>query len=90
MLALAMYSAACIAGILAIFSLQRHRHKDAKACRWWAYSVLACGLAVEMLNAWHNGAPGWTSPQWMTAIGIAVVVCWSAVEDWQRERKDTP
>lgn len=86
MLALIVYSLACTAGILAIFNLQRNRHRDAKGCRWWAYSVLACGLAIEMLNAWHNGAPGWTSPRWLTAIGIGVVLSWAAIEDWLRGR----
>lgn len=86
MLAELLYSIACVAGIVAIFNLQQHRHKTARGCRWWAYSFLAIGLAVEMIDAWGDGAPGWGSPRWLTTIGIAVVLGWAAVEDWQRNR----
>lgn len=87
MLALMLYTAACAAGVVAIFNLQHLRHKSAKGCRWWAYTGLAIGLALEAVNAWHAGAPGWLSPRWLIAIGIAVVLGWAAIEDWQRDRR---
>lgn len=87
MLAQLLYVAVCLTGIAAIFSLQRHRHRNAKGCRWWLYSLLSAGLALDALLAWHTGAPPLLSSRWLIALGISGVMAWSAIEDWQRDRR---
>lgn len=81
MIAAGLYVAACLVGIVAALELQTGRHQAAKACVWWAYTVLAFGLGWEAIDALRFGAPDFPSSRWVLVPAIAVVQAGAALKD---------
>lgn len=84
-----LYIAICLAGIGAIFHLQRYRYRWARGCRYWLYTVVAFGLGWEAIDAWKYGVPGWPGSRWILVPSLVAVMAWSAIADW-RERRGRP
>ncbi len=82
-----LYIAICLAGILAVFHLQVCRHRHARGCRYWLYSLLAFGLGWEALDAWKYGVPGFPGSRWILVPSLVAVMVWAAATDWIDRRK---
>lgn len=76
-----LYVAVCLSIVGAIVLLQRFRHQDAKACVWWAYSVLLFGIGWEIIDAVFYGAPAFPSTRWVTYPGLAIALWAAALVD---------
>lgn len=81
------YIAVCLAGMFAIFTLQRHRHRKAAALLWWTYTALAYALAWEAIDAWNYAPPGWPASRWLLVPALAAIMTAAAVRDWKSERR---
>ena len=79
-----LYIATCLAGMFAIFCLQRGRHRDACAWLWWTYTALAGALAWEAIDAWKYAPPGWPASRWILIPALSAVMIAAAVKDWRR------
>ncbi|CAB4147407.1 hypothetical protein UFOVP1020_20 [uncultured Caudovirales phage] len=75
------YIAVCLAGMFAIFALQRGRHRCACALLWWTYTALAAALAWEAIDAWQYAPPGWPASRWILIPALVTVLIWAAVND---------
>ena len=80
------YIAVCLAGMFAIFALQRGRHRCACTLLWWTYTALAGGLAWEAIDAWKYAPPGWPASRWVLVPALAVVMTWAAISDWRKRK----
>ena len=78
------YIAVCLAGMFAIFALQRGRHRCACALLWWTYTALAGALAWEAIDAWKYAPPGWPASRWILIPALSAVMIAAAVKDWRR------
>lgn len=67
----------CLAGLLAIFHIQRHR--SIGGCRWWLYNVLALALIWEGFDAWKYGTPGWPASRWLLVPAMTLLLAWRAI-----------
>ena len=79
------YIAVCLAGMFAIFALQRGRHRYACALLWWTYTALAAALAWEAIDAWQYSPPGWPASRWILMPALVTVLVWAAVNDWRKQ-----
>lgn len=84
------YIAACLAGMFAIFNLQRGRHRDAPTWLWWTYTILAGALAWEAIDAWKYSPPGWPASRWFLIPALAAVMIRAAWTDRKGEPTGTP
>ena len=75
------YIAVCLAGMFAIFALQRGRHRCACALLWWTYTALAAALAWEAIDAWKYAPPGWPASRWILIPALVTVLIWAAWAD---------
>lgn len=76
-----LYLLCCAVAFVAAVDLQLGRHRRAKACVWWAYTVLTIGLAWEALDAWNFGPPDFPSTRWVLLPALAVVEAAAALKD---------
>lgn len=83
----------CLAGVLAIFHVQRYRLRRTPggtvvpiSCRWWLYNVLAAALCWEAIDAWKFGTPGWPASRWLLIPSLSVVLVWIAISDWAKRK----
>lgn len=79
------YMAICLAGIVAIFHVQRYRVTT--GTRWWLYNVLALALCWEAFDAWKFGTPGFPASRWLLIPSMSAVLVWTAIVDWRRRRR---
>lgn len=89
-----LYIAVCLAGVIAIFHVQRYRigaaidHSvTAAGCRWWLYNVLAVAILWEAIDAYKYGPPGWPASRWLLMPAASATLVWTAVVDWLRRRR---
>lgn len=82
-----LYIAACLAGMFAIFALQRGRHRDSCAWIWWTYTALAGALAWEAIDAWKYAPPGWPASRWILIPALSAIMIRAAVEDWRKAHR---
>ena len=80
------YIVVCLAGMFAIFALQRGRHRNAPSWLWWTYTVLAGALAWEALDAWKYAPPGWPASRWFLIPSLSAVMIYGAVIDGRKRR----
>ena len=80
------YIAICLAGMFAIFALQRGRHRNAPTLIWWTYTVLAGALAWEAIDAWKYAPPGWPASRWFLVPAMTIVLIYAAVMDGRKRR----
>lgn len=76
-----LYSAMCATVIAAAFWLQAHRHLRAKACIYWAYSLLVFALMWEIIDAWQSGPPGFPASRWALVFALDVILAGAALRD---------
>ncbi|MFO1081859.1 MAG: hypothetical protein U1E23_14670 [Reyranellaceae bacterium] len=81
-----LYIGLCLASMVAVFWLQAGRHRDAKGCLWWSYSLLAFALGWEAIDAWKFGAPGFPASRWLLVPALLVVMAWAAIADRHHQR----
>ena len=81
-----VYIATCLAGMFAIFALQRGRHRNAPAWLWWTYTALAGALFWEAIDAWKYAPPGWPASRWILIPALAVIMIYAAVVDGRKRR----
>lgn len=81
-----LYIVACLAGMFAIFHLQRFRHRNAPWWLWWTYTALAGALAWEAIDAWKYTPPGWPASRWVLIPALAVVMIRAVCADRRTRR----
>lgn len=80
------YIAACLAGMFAVFHLQRFRHRHAAWWLWWTYTAIAGALAWEAIDAWKYAPPGWPASRWLLLPALAIVMVHAAIVDNRKRR----
>lgn len=75
------YIALCLAGMFAVFDLQRNRHRNAPCLLWWTYNVLAGSMVWEAIDAFKYAPPGWPASRWFLIPSITVVLIYAVITD---------
>jgi hypothetical protein len=77
----AAYTLCCLMVIIAIWSLQQNRHREAEACVWYAYHLLAISMAWEILEVWMYGPPDIPASRWLLIPTMAFTFSVAAHKD---------